>query len=172
MKFFTMNKIQKNTSSFMLRFSQNVYEGEETEIQWRGHISHVQSGDEIKFSEVNDALLFIQNKLKDMTLDATSDKSEQEQEGLLQKSFYIWNKLALGGPKFVVDTIKNPKKQVAEIQNQLSNIGEEIGNRVTNVEWRPSNLSDIMRLEESIKALTNQLEKLDKKVDKIAKSKK
>ena len=58
------------TASFMLRFTQKIFQNEdgESQVQWRGNIRHVQGGDEKRFSEFDDAVTFIQGKLAEMTI--------------------------------------------------------------------------------------------------------
>ncbi len=63
-----MTKKQGQNASFMVRFNQQIFEENgESNVQWRGKISHVQDGDEKRFSDFNDALLFMQNKLAELT---------------------------------------------------------------------------------------------------------
>ena len=116
-----MAKAKDRSASFMLRFTQKIFEDENSEeqVQWRGNIRHVQGGDEKKFTEVETAIAFIQDKLKDLTILATENKTEEEREGILTKSFNIWKKVAQDGSKLVLDTIKDPKKGVTQIQNQI-----------------------------------------------------
>ena len=53
------------TASFVLRFTQKIYKDKdgESNVQWRGKVSHVQGGDEIRFSEFEEVSNFIQTKL-------------------------------------------------------------------------------------------------------------
>ena len=54
-----MTKKQEQTASFLVRFQQRIFEENgESEVQWRGKISHVQDGEEQRFSDFNDALSF------------------------------------------------------------------------------------------------------------------
>ena len=57
-----MTKKQEQNASFMVRFQQRIFEENgESKIQWRGKVTHVQDGDEKRFSDFNDALTFMQN---------------------------------------------------------------------------------------------------------------
>ena len=64
------------TASFVLRFTQKIFQNEEGEsqVQWRGNIRHVQGGDEERFSEFDEVVKFIQDKLADLTIYAMEDK--------------------------------------------------------------------------------------------------
>ena len=112
------------TASFVIRFTQKIYHNEEgeAEIQWRGNIRHVQGGDEKNFSKFDDVVSFLQEKLADLTITALEDKSPEEQKSILSKSFDLWKKMATTGPKMVMETIKDPKKQIAHLQQQINKL--------------------------------------------------
>ena len=59
----------------MVRFNQIIFEDKgESKVQWRGKVSHVQGGEDQSFSDFNDAVTFIQQKLADLTLEATKEQ--------------------------------------------------------------------------------------------------
>ena len=68
---------KEETASFVLRFTQKIFqnEKEESEVQWRGNIRHVQGGEEKRFSEFKEVVDFIQEKLADLTILAMEEKS-------------------------------------------------------------------------------------------------
>lgn len=154
---------KEETASFVLRFTQKIYEGEEGEpqVQWRGNIRHVQGGAEQRFSEFEDAITFIQEKLADLTLSATVDKTPEEQKGILAKSFDLWQQITVETPKIVYETIKDPRKGVEQIQSQISQVGDVIGQRV---EQTLSQLPDIDYLrskpKEEMQTISQQLEEI------------
>ncbi len=173
-----MTKKQDQTASFMVRFNQKIFEENgETEIQWRGKISHIQGGDYQSFTDFNEALTFMQEKLASLTKEATKHQPEEEQDGILKKSFSMWKTIRDVGPQFIKETIKetikDPKKQISniqhQIQDQISNIGEEIGEKVQIDQWRNASRSDYQKIMNSIEALSKDLKKLSVKVDKIKK---
>jgi len=165
------------TASFMVRFNQNIFDDEqgESNVQWRGQISHVQDGDKINFSEIKDALSFMQEKLAALTIDATGDKTPEEQEGILTKSFDMWKKMTASYPKLMMDAIKDPKAQIAQLQDQisgqLSNVGDEISQKIENTSWRAATKSDLDRLLEKMDGMSKEMAKLNKKFNKLNKSK-
>lgn len=168
-----MSKKKGDTASFMIRFTQKIYEeGGEENIQWRGSVSHVQGGDQLSFSEFNEAMQFIHEKLKELTLDATKDKSKEAQDGLLNKSFYIWKKMASSGPSFLIETIKDPKKQVSniqdQIQDQISILGGEISSKMDIDNWRNASRTDLKKVLDAVDQLSGEVKKLTKKVDKLS----
>ena len=167
-----MAKKADQTASFMVRFSQKIFEENgESKVQWRGKVSHVQGGDDQNFSDFNEAIVFIQEKLAALTLEATKDKSPEQQDGILKKSFSLWKTVVEAGPKILMETMKDPRKQVANLQDQISHFGEEIGEKVHIDQWRNASKSDFNSMQESMQELTNQMKKLNAKVDALNKPK-
>ena len=169
-----MSKKTEETASFMVRFTQKIYEDNgEANVQWRGKISHVQGGDQKSFADFDKAMVFMQEKLAELTREATQDKSPEEQDGILNKSFDIWKKMTKVGPKMIIDTIKDPKKQVAhlqdQIQDQISQVSDEISAKVEINQWRAASKSDFNKLMDTIGALSKEVQALNKKVDKLSK---
>ncbi len=169
-----MTKKQEQTASFMVRFNQRIFEeNNESKVQWRGKISHVQDGDEKRFSDFNDALIFMQNKLAELTEKATKHETSEKQESILDKSLSMWQTIKNVGPKVIRDTIKDPKKQLTnlqdEIQDKISTIGDEISEKVQIDQWRNASRSDFNKIQNQIESLSSEIKKLSKKVDTIKK---
>ena len=164
-----MTKKAAQTASFMVRFNQKIYaEKGEDKVQWRGKVSHVQGGEELNFSDFNDAAAFIQQRLAGLTIDATQDKSTEEQESILKKSYSLFKTFAATGPQFLKDTLKDPRKQVANLQDQINEYGEELLEKVPIDQWRNASKSDFQDIKESIGALTKSVAALNKKVDEMS----
>ena len=165
------------TASFVMRFTQKIYKAEDGEdhVQWRGNIRHVQSGDENRFVAYEEAADFVRSKLSDMTMQAVEDKSPEEQKGILAKSFDLWKKVATATPKLVMDSIKDPKKQVAQIQEQIqeqiNQAGDAIGQKLEIDDWRISSKADYKNMMKVLEQLTIEVSTLNKKVDSLAKKK-
>ena len=165
------------TASFMLRFTQKIFQNEsgESEVQWRGNIRHVQGGDEQRFSKFDEAVNFMQSKLAEMTIQQMEDKSPEEQKGILAKSFDLWKKMAMTAPKMVMETIKDPKKQVEKIQTEIQHVGETIKHQVEDRigknmdvdEWRGVSKSDHKKMMKMMEKMSKEIERLNKKVDKM-----
>lgn len=170
-----MSTKKEETASFVLRFTQKIFTDtdEQPQVQWRGHIRHVQSGEEKRFSEFEEVARFIQTKLADLTIQAMEDKSPEEQKGILSKSFDLWKKMAFDAPRMVIDTLKDPKKQVAQFQSQITQIGdvieEKIGQKLDIDEWRAASKADYQQLLERLDQMTSAIEQLNKKVEKLGK---
>jgi hypothetical protein len=169
-----MTKKQEQTASFMVRFNQRIFEENgESKVQWRGKISHVQDGDEKRFSDFNDALTFMQKKLSELTEEATKHQTTEEQESIIHKSLSMWKTIKDFGPKVIRDTLKDPKKQLThlqdEIQDKISTIGEEISEKVQIDQWRNASRSDFNKIQNQIESLSSEMKKLSSKIDSIKK---
>jgi hypothetical protein len=170
---------KEETASFVLRFTQKIYNNEqgEPQIQWRGNIRHVQGGEEKRFSEPDEFVHFVQQKLADLTKQAVEDKSPEEQKGILSKSLDLWKKAAATAPKLVMESIKDPKKQVAQLQDQLQFVGESINQRIEETigknleidEWRSSSKSDFRQLMGLLEKMSEDIVSLNQKVEKLSK---
>jgi hypothetical protein len=159
------------TASFVLRFTQKIFQSEEGEaqVQWRGNIRHVQTGDEKRFSKFENVTQFIQEKLADLTVTAMEDKSPEEQKGILAKSFDLWKRMAMETPKLVAETIKDPKKGIAQIQTQISQAGEFIGATIEDAKENLPELPDIMgHSKEEHSAIMRKLEEMSAKMEELS----
>lgn len=164
---------KEETASFVLRLSQKIFDNDKGEphIEWRGNIRHVQSGDETRFSNFEDAQDFVQQKLTDMTLKAVEDKSESDQRGILTKSFDFWKKMASATPKLVLDSIKDPKKQAAQLQEQIQEqfyqISDLVGQRIEDTMGIHPSKTEI---QEKLDIIMTKMDTLQKKIDTISSS--
>ncbi len=169
-----MDKKQNQNASFMVRFNQRIYQEDgESKVQWRGKISHVQDGDEKRFSDFKDALDFMQEKLSELTEKATEHKSFEEQENIIQKSFAMWKTIKDVGPKVIKETLKDPKKQFTnlqgEIQDKFTTLSDEISEKVQIDQWRNATRSDFHEIQSQIDGLSSEIKKLSKKIDGLKK---
>jgi phosphoenolpyruvate-protein kinase (PTS system EI component) len=174
---------KEETASFVLRLSQKIYKNDDNEpqIQWRGNIRHVQSGDETRFSTFDNATEFVQSKLADLTLKAVEDKTEDEQKGIISKSFDFWKKVAAVTPKLVIDSIKDPKKQAAQLQDQIQeqihqfsdSIEHTLEERKSDLDnWLGASKSDSRKIVEMLGEMSAQITALNQKVDELSKQNK
>lgn len=161
---------KEETASFVLRFTQKIFNDEsgEPDVQWRGSIRHVQGGDEKRFSEFEEVTAFIQSKLAGLTLQAMENKSPEEQSGILSKSFELWKQLTIETPKrMLMETLKDPKKQVEQFQNQINQVGETIGQKLEIDSWKVSSKADYKNIMQALEKMSNEITSLNKKVDQL-----
>ena len=164
-----MAQRKEGTASFMVRFNQKIYQDTDgqDQVQWRGKISHVQGGEQENFVEFADAITFIQDKLSGLTKQATEDRTPEEQEGILTKSLDMWKKLSTTGAKMAIETIKDPRKGVAQIQEQITQVGEEIGSKLEIDNIRSATKSDLQIVLNRLDEVSSDLRALHKKVDAL-----
>ncbi|MEN0006593.1 MAG: hypothetical protein AAF798_20740 [Bacteroidota bacterium] len=166
---------KEETASFMLRFNQKIFNNEsgDPQVQWRGNIRHVQGGEEKRFSNFEEVVNFIQSKLADLTIQAMEDKSPEEQKGILSKSFDLWKKMAIEAPKMVIETIKDPKKQVAQFQDQLQDqihqIQDDISQKLELDSWLRASKADYKQVMQKLDVLSGELNALNSKMEKLSK---
>jgi hypothetical protein len=173
---------KEQTASFVLRFTQKIYQNEENEaqVQWRGHIRHVQGDAEKYFRDFEEVMAFVQEKLSDLTLQAVAEKSPEEQKGILSKSLDLWKKVASDAPRLVRESIKDPRKQVAHLQEQMHQMGdvinqrieETIGQRLEIDEWRGVSKSDFKDMMALLTQMSEEISALNQKVEKLQPPKK
>ena len=174
-----MSSKKEETASFVLRFTQKIYKNEtdESEVQWRGHIRHVQGDAEKYFKEFDEVIHFVQEKLSDLTMKAVEGKSPEEQKGILAKSFDLWKKVAADAPRLVMESIKDPRKQVANIQEQMHQVSDAIGQRIEDTigqkleidEWRGVSKSDYKTMMYLLEKMSDEISALNQKVDALKK---
>lgn len=168
---------KEETASFVLRFTQKIFHSEagEAEVQWRGSIRHVQTGHENRFSNFEEARTFVQDTLSDLTLSAVEDKSPEEQKGILAKSLDLWKK----APQIVRESIKDPKKQVAHLQEQLQEqihiVGDAIGQKIEDTigqkvdldDWRSSTRSDYKNIVTLLEEMQTEMRLMNEKIEQL-----
>jgi len=166
-----MAKKADQTASFMIRFNQKIFEDQgENKVQWRGKVSHVQGGEDMSFSDFKEAVGFIQERLAQLTVEAAKDHPEEEQEGILKKSFSLWKTMAKEGPKVFMETIKDPRKKVDDLKDQITEFGGEMMHKVPIDDWRSASKTDLKDIKTTLKQLMAQVNEVDAKVDAIKQS--
>jgi phosphoenolpyruvate-protein kinase (PTS system EI component) len=181
-----MPENKEETASFVLRLTQKIYKSDEGEpqVQWRGNIRHVQSGDEQRIADYEAATEFVRKKLGDLTQKAVENQPEEEQKGILSKSIDFWKKVATEAPKLVIETIKDPKKQATHLQEQITEQFQQIGDNLEHkIEERfgkkieledilGSSKADFRKILEMLTDMSEQINTLNKRVEKLSKPKK
>ncbi|MEM6317575.1 MAG: hypothetical protein AAF960_07880 [Bacteroidota bacterium] len=166
---------KEETASFVLRFTQKIFKNEqqESEVQWRGNIRHVQGGEEKRFSEFKDVVDFIQEKLADLTIQAMGEKTPEEQKGILSKSFELWKRMSTTYPKIVMDTLKDPKAGVEQLQEevnqQINQVKDTISATLDPDAWKPATKSDVQEMMKAVAQLSKEVQALNKKVNTLSK---
>ena len=161
------------SASFMIRFTQKIFKNKDGNpgVQYRGKISHVQSGEHKGFVEFENAVGFMQEKLEDLTASSILDKPVKEQDGILTKSFDFLKKIKDNAPKIVMDTIKDPMGQVGnikdQIEEQIKDVGDELSQKIEIDNLRMVSKSDYKDMLALMQKMSTQIDKLSKKVDSL-----
>ena len=161
------------SASFMIRFTQKIFKDKDGNpgVQWRGKISHVQSGDDKGFVEFENAVSFMQEKLEDLTASSILNKPEEEQDGILSKSFEFLKKIKANAPKIMMDTIKDPIGQVGnfkeQIEEQIKDVGDELSQKIEIDNLRMVSKSDYKDMLAIMQKMSTQIDNLSNKVDSL-----
>ena len=169
-----MARKKDETASFVLRFTQKITvdETKASKLQWRGTIRHVQSGDEKRFVDLKTAIDFMQAELASLTMQQVTEKSPEEQKGLLAQSLDFWKRVSANYPKIVMETIKDPKAGVEQLQEevnqQITQVKDSLSARLDPDAWTPATKTDVQELSDLVLKLATEVRTLQKKVDKLA----
>jgi hypothetical protein len=112
---------QRNVASFMLRFTQDLWQDEngEPKVQWRGHINHVQGDEELPFTDFTEALLFMQKQMQDLTLQAFPTSEPAAQEKLLAESFKVWEQFSANYAQMLRQAMEQGLQHTHQFQQQM-----------------------------------------------------
>lgn len=120
-------KSQRDTASFVLRFTQDFWRDQEGEprIEWRGQVRRVQDGEEIRFTDLADAMNFIQESLLKVTMKAVPKEDKMDQDKAVRQSLKLWEKFAENYTSMMVDAMQQTIKQSESFQRQLKDAVEQ-----------------------------------------------
>jgi hypothetical protein len=120
-------KGQRDTASFVLRFTQDLWRDPEGDprIEWRGHVRRVQDGEELRFTDLADAMNFIQESLLQLTMNAVPKEDKMYQDKAMRESLKIWEKFAENYTTIMVDAMQQTMKQSESFQRQLKDAVEQ-----------------------------------------------
>lgn len=168
-------KPQREVASFMLRFTQDLWQDAQGEprVEWRGQVRHVQNGDELRFSNLADAMNFIQDALLSLTKNCIPNDNKAYQEKAMQESFKLWENFAQNYTHMLVEAVQQTVKQSESIQKQMN---EAMG-RTMQPWWlmglpgqalsHPTNEPEQTELMQMLAALQKQIAALDAKVSRL-----
>lgn len=116
-----MSEDQRQIASFVVRFTQHLWKDpqEGPRVQWRGNIRHVQGDEQLSFTDLSEALAFIQRHLTELTMSATAGEAQPQREQALRESFQIWNRLAATYSDLLLDAVQAGFSQSGVLQEQV-----------------------------------------------------
>jgi hypothetical protein len=159
-----MMKPQNNVASFVLRFTQEMWQDaqDEPHVQWRGHIRHVQGDEEDRFTDFAEAVAFIQRYLAQLTMEAIAGGQNMNQEKVLQESFKLWEQFASSYTGMMFEAMEQTVKQSQTFREQI----DQAAQRALKA-WQFSGQPDQKQMFEALKSLQAQVEALTAKVEKL-----
>jgi hypothetical protein len=159
-----MLKTQNNIASFVLRFTQELWQDAQGEphVQWRGHIRHVQGDEEDRFTDFAEAVVFIQRYLTQLTLTAVSGGQSMSQEKVLRESFKLWERFASSYTDMMLGAMEQTIKQSEALREQMDEATEKALKA-----WQLPGRSDQKQIVEALDSLQQHIQTLADKVDRL-----
>jgi hypothetical protein len=120
-------KPQRETASFVLRFTHDLWQDQQGEprVEWRGQVSRVQDGTELRFTDLAEAISFIKDSLVKLTLGCTPKGDQAYQEKAVQESFKLWERFAEGYTDMIISAMQRRARQPEAIEQQLDEAMEQ-----------------------------------------------
>ncbi len=121
-------KGQRDTASFVLRFTQDLWRDQsgEPHLEWRGQVRRVQDGEEMRFTDLAEAMNFIQESLLKVTMNAVPKEDKQYQDKAVRQSLKLWEKFAENYTSMMVDAMQQTMKQSESFQRQMNEAVEQV----------------------------------------------
>jgi hypothetical protein len=121
-------KGQRDTASFVLRFTQDLWRDQKGEprLEWRGEVRRVQDGEELRFTDLAEAMNFIQESLLKVTMNAVPKEDKQYQDKAVRQSLKLWEKFAENYTSMMVDAMQQTMKQSESFQRQMNEAVEQV----------------------------------------------
>ena len=153
-----------NIASFVLRFTQELWQDPEREphVRWRGHIRHVQGDDERRFTDLAEAITFLQHHLTQLTVDSLSGSGCMSTEKVFAENFKLWQTFATSYTDMMFQTMEQALDHSAVFQEQVRETRKK-----TLQAWQSSIQPNENELLKAIHDLQAQMQVLANKVEKL-----
>lgn len=161
------SRANRGIASFVLRFTQELWQGKngEPQIQWRGHIRHVQGQEEDRFTDFSEAVTFMQRNLANLTMNTASRKN-MNQEDVLRESFKFWEDFSTVYSSMMFEAMEQSLKQSETVKQRVHDAVEQTLQAwqvAPKMEEQPYQTQMMLMLQK----LHNQVETLSQKVDDL-----
>ena len=162
-----MSRTQRDIASFVVRFTQDVWEDDqgEPQVSWRGHIRHIQGDEEVRFTDFSEAVTFMQRYMKELTLgrlEALSEGEERDQERPLHESFRLWEKSATSYADMMFGAMEQSMQQSETLRKRM-----DTAMRDSFQAWIPSSRTASSKILETLQALQEQVQALTERVGNL-----
>ncbi len=176
-------KGQRDIASFVLRFTQDLWrdDGGDPRVEWRGHIRRVQDGEELRFTDIAEAMNFIQNSLMQVTANAVPKEDQPYREKAMRESLKMWEKFAESYTSIFVNAVEKSVQQSEVFQKQMTEVmkpwwlmgmpgqsSEKRGQAEATEERSHGTDAQILQ---TLAALQAQIKELNDKVDRLVSEK-
>lgn len=160
-----MTKVQRDIASFVLRFTQELWQDArgEPQVQWRGYIQHVQSDQETRFSHFAEAVEFVQQRLAELTLQSVQDNRAIDQEKAMRSSLAFWEEFASNYANVLFEAMEQSLRQSVAIKKQVD---QAIRRAMDG--WRLPAASEQRDMIEGLRGLQARMDALAAKIDRLA----
>ena len=162
-----MTETRRDTASFLVRFTQDLWQGEQGEprITWRGHIRHIQSDRETRFTDFSEAVAFMQQQMQALTegsLAALSEHAQASGKSPFEIGFELWQETATRYTDMVFGAMQQTMKQSESMQKQMDSAMQE-----SLQTWTPAAQAAANPILNALQALQAQIEKLTARIDNL-----
>lgn len=174
-------KGQRDSASFVLRFTQDIWRDQagEPRVEWRGLVQRVKDGEELRFTDLSDAMNFIQESLLKVTMNAVPKEDKMYQDKAMRESSKMWEKFAETYTSMMVDAMQQTIKQSETFQRQVSDTVEQAmkpwwlsfvtppAPKPQESESQAAQLATQMQILQTLAALQSQIQALSEKVTSL-----
>jgi len=156
--------MDRSIASFVVRFTQELWRDTQGEphVQWRGQIRHVQGDEEASFTNLADALAFMQHHLAQLTSNSVPGGNTVEQEKVLRESFKLWEQFASTYSDMMFEAMERTLKQSEALKQQMDEAVEKSLRA-----WKLPTQADQGQIVEALNGLQAQVQALAEKIDQL-----
>lgn len=154
----------RSIASFMVRFTQELWRDAQGEphVQWRGQIRHVQGDEEASFTNLADALAFMQHHLAQLTSNSVHGGNTVEQQKVLRESFKLWEQFASTYSDMMLEAMERTLKQSQALKQQMDEAIEK-----SLKAWQLPTQAGQTQIVAALTDLQAQVQALAEKIDRL-----
>jgi hypothetical protein len=163
-----MTKTQRDVASFLVRFTQDAWHDDQgaPQVEWRGHIRHIQGDDHIPFTDFSEAVAFMQRYMTELTVgsfEALSAREQEERDDPLQETFRLWEKSAASYAGMMFSAMRQTMEQTMQ---QSETLKQQMDSAVRESlrAWTPAAGGEARPILEGLRALQAQVQVLAERV--------
>lgn len=173
-----MTETQRDVASFLVRFTQDAWHDDqgEPQVEWRGHIRHIQGDNHIPFTDFSEAVAFMQRHMTELTVgsfEALSARDQAERDDPLQETFRLWEKSAAGYASMMFSAVRQTMEQTMQ---QSESLKQQMDSAVRESlkAWTPSSdersrpiLEALLGLRAQVRALAERVSGMEEALQEL-----